>query len=180
MASRNPALSIIAKFCFSCFHGVLSRSEMNQLTLDKSEVDMLKKCLKGVDKFFGGFEHLLLTISKLTSFPNNWKLFTEEGFVQVLMSLALTRSGFTQIYAVKALLNMIPEPLIVESRNQSVAPIYKKPQTNEATMMITESPTFMEFLRTHELAGVSGDLLHGIKLLTQPLENPGEYIILYL
>ena len=174
------SLRFIAKFSFSCFHRILSTSEVKQLALDNIEVDMLARCLNGVDNFFGGFECLLLTVSNLASFPNNWVLFTNGGVVQILMTLALSESGPTQIYAVRALLNMIPEPLIAEPHIQTVAScsksMYMKPLTNPATMIFTKSPTFMEFVRTYESAGVCGDLLLGIKLLTIALEKPGKYI----
>lgn len=151
---------------------------MKQLKLDRFEVDMLARCLNGVDKFFGGYDHLLLTVSKLTSFPNLWRLFAEGGFVQILISLALTKSGCTQVYAVKALLNMIPEAVIDESHNETVTKsACVKPLTNQATVIVTSSLKLMEFVKSYPstVTGVCSDLLQGIKLLTQPLDNPGEY-----
>ena len=173
----------MAKFSFGCFHKIVSRSEMKQLTLNQFEVDMLTRCLNGVDKFFGGYEHLLLTVSKLAKFANNWKSFAEAGFVQILMSLVISEKGCIQIYAAQALLNMIPEPVVAELLDKAVKLkskcICHKPLTNQATVMVTSSTTFMDFVKFYKSTGVCGDILHGIKVLTQPLENPGEYSIMY-
>ena len=178
ITKNSPFLRFIAKFSFSCLHRILSRSELNQLTLDQVEVDMLARCLNRVDKFFGGFECLLMTLSKLACFPKNWPLFANGGVVRILMSLSLRENGSTQIYAVRTLLNMIPEPVIVESHSQMVTTTSpnktcEKPLTSPATKIMVGSPDFMEFVRTHESAAACGDLFRGIELLTKPLENPG-------
>ena len=173
----SPSLKFIAKFSFSCLHRILSRSELRQLALDKVEVNMLARCLNGIDNFFGGYENLLLTLTKLAHFPENWTLFVNGGIVHALMSLALTESGHTKVLSVRALLNMIPEASIPESHSQKEAPLsksrYEKSPTNQVTKIITGSPAFMEFVMTYEAAGICKDLCLGIKLLTTPLQNTG-------
>ena len=177
--TSGQALKFIAKFSFSCLHRILSRSELRQLVLDKVEVDMLARCLARVDNFFGGYENLLLTLSKLAHFPDNWTLFTSGGVVQILMSVALTGSENKKVLSLRTLLNMIPEPLIPESSgqkgSQKEAFLLKSIHTNQTTKMMTESPTFMELVKSHQsqATGSCRDLCHGIKVLTTPLENPG-------
>ena len=175
IASSSSALRFMSKFNLSCMHKILSRSELEQLVLDTFEVDMLGRCLRRVDNFFGGYECLLLTLSKLAHFPKNWTLFVDAGIVHTLISLALTETGCTKVYTIRTLLNMIPEPVITDSdHSQKVsARKYGEPLTNQVTRIIQESLTFMEFVRTFNSAGVCRDLCLGIQLLTSPIENPG-------
>lgn len=138
---------------------------------------MLARCLARVDNFFGGYENLLMTISKLAHFPENWTLFTSGCVVQILMSVALTGSEHEKVLSLKTLLNMIPEPLIPESSgkkgNQKEALSLKSVYTNQTTKIMTESPSFMELVKSCQPSGSCRDLCHGIKVLTTPLENPG-------
>lgn len=169
--TSSQSLKFIAKFSFSCLHKILSRSELKQLALNGVEVAMLARCLTGVDNFFGGYENLLLTLSKLAHFPENWILFASGGIVHNLMSLALMGNEHTKMISLRTLLNMIPEPSIPDPNKALLKSIY----TNQVTQIISESPPFMELVNSYQSTENCKDLCHGIKVLTTPLENPGKY-----
>lgn len=174
ITASSTALRFMAKFSFSCLHKLLSRSEMEKLALESTEVDMLARCLNRIDNFFGGFENLLLTLMNLACFPKNRAVFVNGGIVHILMSLAQTETGHTQMYALRTLMNMIPETSVAEVHNIKTSKSGKtKTITSKTTKIITESSAFMKFVRNFEPAGVNRDICQGIALLTMPLENPG-------
>lgn len=160
----------ILKFSLSCMHKLHSRSELNQFALDSIEVDMLARYIKGVDSFSGGQDNLLLTIENLAHIPNNWQLFANAGIVHSLASLVLSEGGFTRKHALKSLLNMIPEPQIVDTEERDL----KKqaqilPFTSPASIVFMEMSALVDFIRSETKC----EICQGIHLLTSPLENPG-------
>ena len=176
LSTPDVGMRCITKFSLSCMHRLQSRSELSQISLDSVEVNMLARCLNAVDTFFGGQDNLLLTIENLARIPSTWQLFVNAGIVHTLASLVLSEEGFTRKHALKALLNMIPEPNIAEGDAQGKdanKQFPKLPLTSPASNLFTRMSPLVEFI--NEQAGDSDyyEICKAIQLLTSSPENPG-------
>jgi len=157
-------------------HKLHSRSELNQIKLDSVEVSMLARCLNGVDTFFGGKDNLLLTIENLARIPSTWQLFVNAGVVHTLASLILSEEGFTRKHALKALLNMIPEPEIAESDAKGKGvnkQVRNQPLTSPASNVFTRMSSLVDFIKGQAGDSNCYEICKAIQLLTSSLENPG-------
>ena len=166
----------ITKFSLSCMHRLQSRSELSQISLDSVEVSMLARCLNGVDTFIGGQDNLLLTIENLARIPSTWQLFVNAGVVHTLASLVLSEEGFTRKHALKALLNMIPEPNIAEGNAQGKdvnKQVPKLPLTSPASSVFTRMSPLVEFINGQAGDSDCYEICKAIQLLTSSPENPG-------
>ena len=176
LSTPDVGMRYITKFSLSCMHRLHSRSELNQIKLDLVEVSMLARCLNGVDTFFGGEDNLLLTIENLARIPSTWQLFVNAGVVHTLASLILSEEGFTRKHALKALLNMIPEPEIAEGGVQGKDAdkrIRKQPLTSPASNVFTRMSSLVEFIKGQAGDSICHEICKAIQLLTSSPENPG-------
>lgn len=170
LSTPNVDMRCITKFSLSCMHRLHSRSELNHSALDSIEVDMLARYIKGVDSFSGGQDNLLLTIENLAHIPNNWQLFANAGIVHSLASLVLSEGGFARKHALRALLNMIPEPNIVDTEDRDLRKQAKILSfTSPASIVFMEISALVDFIKSETKC----EICQGIRLLTSPLENPG-------
>ena len=176
LSTPDVGMRCITKFSLSCMHRLHSRSELNQIKLDLVEVSMLARCLNGVDTFFGGEDNLLLTIENLARIPSTWQLFVNAGVVHTLASLILSEEGFTRKHALKALLNMIPEPEIAESDakgKDANKRVRKQPLTSPASNVFTRMSSLVEFIKGQAADSNCYEICKAIQLLTSSPENPG-------
>lgn len=162
-------IGCLAKFSWSCMHMLLSKSEMNQVCLRSVEADMLARCLKRSDPFWGGFDNLIRTVENLARIPKHWQVFLDTGIVGVLKELAL-ENGLATNGALRALLNMIPEPDVTDTQQQKPELM---PPTNSVTALLTSDLAFMELVRTSEEC-----ICKGLVLLLCPRgsQKPGTYV----
>ena len=131
---------------------------------------MHARYIKGIDSFSGGQDNLLLTVENLAHIPNNWQLFVNAGIVHSLASLVLSEGGFARKHALIALLNMIPEPKIVDTEERDLRKqVQILPFTSPASIVFMEMSAFVDFIKSETKC----EICQGIVMLTSPLENPG-------
>lgn len=143
-----------AKFCMGCLWLVLSKSELNQVSICSKEADMLARCLRGYDAFFGGYANLIKTIGNLALFPKNRQVFFDTGIVSTLTVVAVNMPSVSnEIFY--TLLNMIST---LDSSSDSIK------------ALLTSDHSFMKLIRSS-----SKDVCKGLQLILSAshCENPG-------
>lgn len=176
MSSEDVGTRCLAKFNMSCMHMLLSKSEISQVSIGSDEAEMMAKCLKGIDPFFGGHGNLVTTIENLSYSPNNWQVFVDVGIVNSLVELALTETGSSRHCALSSLLNMIPEPEIDSLKQQPFKKIMQvETLSSPATSLLKTMPGFMELINT-----LSVTECKAIHLLLSPLKKTSMRYLLNL
>lgn len=156
---------ILAKFVRSCLYMLLSRSEMNQVSVTSKEAHMLALCLKGRDPFFGGYDNLITTVGNLALVPKNRKIFLDADIIGILKELALQNASPAPNGIFYAFLNMISSS---DTQSEEFA------HTDSAIRALLVSDSSFMML----LCGSKEEICRGLNLLLCPSdpEKTGVYM----
>ena len=146
MSKKDIGIKLLAKFTLSCLHCVSSRTEICQVTFNESEINMLHRCLNGIDPFFGGPDNLIATIDSLTCNPKVWKVFMATGTVSTLKGLVLSQPSMHFDQLLNCFLNMIPEPELF-NEDDTLAEHNSLKLKNCVTEFLISDQSFMNLLQ---------------------------------